>query len=31
VGDGLRVLWNPDEEGIRQCFEFGQKLSGQLA
>ncbi|HOO40385.1 MAG TPA: anaerobic nitric oxide reductase flavorubredoxin [Syntrophales bacterium] len=31
VGDGLRVLWNPDEEGIRQCFEFGQKLSEQLA
>jgi flavorubredoxin len=31
VGDGLKVLWNPDEEAVRTCFEFGQKLSEQLS
>jgi Uncharacterized flavoproteins len=31
VSDGLKVLWNPDEEGIQLCFEFGQKLSEQLS
>jgi flavorubredoxin len=27
VNEGMRLLWNPDEDGIRQCFEFGKKLS----
>ena len=31
VSDGLKVLWNPNEEGIQLCFEFGQKLSEQLS
>jgi flavorubredoxin len=31
VDEGLRVMWNPDEEGLMQCFEFGQKLAGLLS
>ncbi len=31
VDEGLKVLWNPDEAGLKQCYEFGQKLSGQLS
>jgi len=26
VDDGLRLLWNPDEEGIKECIEYGKKL-----
>ena len=29
--EGLKVMWNPDEAGLQQCFEFGQKLAGQLS
>jgi len=29
--EGLKVMWNPDEAGLKQCFEFGQKLAGQLS
>jgi len=29
--EGLKVMWNPDETGLQQCFEFGQKLAGQLS
>lgn len=31
VDEGLKVLWNPDDTGLQQCFEFGQKLSEQLS
>ena len=31
VDEGLKVMWNPDEEGLKQCFEFGQKLAGLLS
>ena len=31
VDEGLKVMWNPDEAGLKQCYEFGQKLSGQLS
>lgn len=26
VDDGLKLLWNPDEEGIWACVEYGKKL-----
>ena len=26
VDDGLRVLWNPDNESRKACFKYGQKL-----
>jgi flavorubredoxin len=26
VDDGLKALWNPDEDAIKSCFELGQKL-----
>jgi anaerobic nitric oxide reductase flavorubredoxin len=28
VDDGLRALWNPDEESRSQCVEYGRKLAG---
>ncbi len=28
VDDGIRLLWNPDEAGIKQCIEYGKKISG---
>jgi len=31
VDEGLKVMWNPDEAGLKQCFEFGQKLAGLLS
>ncbi|MCU0581397.1 MAG: anaerobic nitric oxide reductase flavorubredoxin [Syntrophales bacterium] len=31
VDEGLKVMWNPDEEGLKQCFDFGQKLAGLLS
>ncbi|MDX9745133.1 MAG: anaerobic nitric oxide reductase flavorubredoxin [Syntrophales bacterium] len=31
VDEGLKVLWNPDEAGMEQCFDFGKKLAGQLS
>ena len=27
VDEGLKVMWNPDEESIVQCIEYGKKLS----
>ncbi|NLB43333.1 MAG: anaerobic nitric oxide reductase flavorubredoxin [Clostridiales bacterium] len=27
VNDGLRALWNPDEDSIAQCIEFGRKFA----
>jgi len=29
VNDGLRILWYPDEMGIKECEEFGRKLAMQ--
>ncbi|MDA8164440.1 MAG: anaerobic nitric oxide reductase flavorubredoxin [Desulfobacteraceae bacterium] len=28
VDDGLRALWNPDEDARRQCVEYGRRLAG---
>ncbi len=30
-GDGLKVPWNPDEEGLQMCFDFGKNLSERLS
>jgi flavorubredoxin len=30
AGEGLRVLWNPDAEGLRQCVEFGKSLAAGM-
>jgi flavorubredoxin len=27
VDEGLKVMWNPDKEGINKCIEYGKKLS----
>lgn len=27
VNQGIRCMWNPDEESIRNCFEFGKEIS----
>jgi flavorubredoxin len=27
VNDGLRVLWNPDSEAVKQCIEFGKNFA----
>ncbi len=27
VGDGLRMMWNPDREGMAKCFEYGKEFS----
>ena len=27
VNQGIKCLWNPDEESIKNCFEFGKKIS----
>lgn len=29
VDEGLRVLWNPDEAALKQCFELGERIAGQ--
>jgi flavorubredoxin len=30
VDDGLRALWNPDEQALQQCREFGQRFVRSL-
>jgi len=27
---GLKVMWNPDEDGKQKCFEFGLEFAGRL-
>jgi flavorubredoxin len=27
VDEGLKVMWNPDEENIKKCIEYGEKIS----
>jgi anaerobic nitric oxide reductase flavorubredoxin len=27
VDDGLKVLWNPDEESVAKCFEYGKNFA----
>ena len=30
MDEGIRNLWNPDEEGIERCFDFGTKIASAL-
>ncbi len=30
LNDGIRVLWNPDEEALEQCREFGRTVARSL-
>ena len=26
MAEGLKISWNPDEQGITQCIDFGQSI-----
>ena len=30
VDEGLKVMWNPDEESIVKCFEYGKEIFGKF-
>ncbi len=30
IDDGIRVLWNPDDESRQQCVEYGKKLAEKI-
>jgi flavorubredoxin len=30
VNDGLKLLWVPDENGVKACIEFGESYIGQI-
>ena len=30
IDDGLRALWNPDDDSIAQCYEYGKKIAGNI-
>lgn len=30
VGEGLKVLWNPDEESRKKCMEFGKSVADAI-
>ena len=30
LNDGLRILWNPDDEGRNECVEYGKRVSDGL-
>ncbi len=30
VDDGLKVLWNPDEEAIARCVAYGKQFAGRI-
>ena len=27
INDGIRALWNPDDESVEKCLEFGRKIA----
>ncbi len=27
INDGIRTLWNPDDESIEKCVEFGREIA----
>jgi len=29
--DGLRAMWNPDDDSIAQCYEYGKKFAGSTS
>jgi flavorubredoxin len=30
LNDGLKICWNPDDDGRNQCIEYGKKVSDEL-
>jgi len=30
VDDGIKALWNPDDESTTKCFEYGKQLAGKV-
>ncbi|HNW28983.1 MAG TPA: anaerobic nitric oxide reductase flavorubredoxin [Spirochaetota bacterium] len=30
VGDGIRALWNPDNDAVKACVDFGRKIGESL-
>ncbi|GAB4220881.1 MAG: hypothetical protein Kow00102_11370 [Spirochaetota bacterium] len=30
VHEGLRCLWNPDEESLQKCISFGREISTKV-
>ncbi len=30
VDDGIKTLWNPDDENTTKCFEYGKQLAGKV-
>ncbi|MBN2158198.1 MAG: anaerobic nitric oxide reductase flavorubredoxin [Spirochaetes bacterium] len=30
IGDGIRALWNPDDQAVAACIEFGKKMAGSI-
>lgn len=30
INDGIRVMWNPDEAGLKECREFGKNIGEML-
>ncbi len=31
IDEGLRMMWNPDDEGITKCVEFGKKFATDIS
>ncbi|KKK40399.1 MAG: hypothetical protein Lokiarch_51950, partial [Candidatus Lokiarchaeum sp. GC14_75] len=31
INDGIRVLWNPDDESIKKCVEFGKEIAKSVS
>jgi anaerobic nitric oxide reductase flavorubredoxin len=31
VDDGVRVMWNPDDENINKCIEYGKLFAGRVS
>jgi anaerobic nitric oxide reductase flavorubredoxin len=31
LGEGIRCFWNPDEDSVAQCVEFGKEIGAALA
>jgi len=30
VGDGIRALWNPDDDAVKACIDYGRKIAESL-
>lgn len=30
MDEGIKALWNPDDESIKSCMEFGKKIAGEI-